>query len=75
MGRISLLQVVCGRKGSTNQADHQDLRGPSLKMVEKPQHTIRHRVEKCEKCGRSLKEKEATDLERRPVFEVPPAKM
>jgi len=61
-----------GERKSGGQPGH---KGHTLKMVEKPQHTIRHQVEKCEKCGRSLQEREATDIERRQVFDVPPVKI
>lgn len=49
--------------------------GHTLKMVKNPDRTIRYRVFKCEKCGRSLKGKKATDLERRQVFDIPPVKI
>ncbi|MFW0858718.1 MAG: IS66 family transposase [Dehalococcoidia bacterium] len=61
-----------GERKSGGQPGHP---GHTLKMVEKPEHTIRHQVEKCEKCGCSLKEKKATDIERRQVFDVPPVKI
>lgn len=50
-------------------------KGYTLKMVKNPEHIVRHRVDKCEKCGRSLKEKKATDIERRQVFDIPPVKI
>ncbi|GFP43801.1 transposase, partial [Candidatus Hakubella thermalkaliphila] len=50
-------------------------KGYSLKMVEKPDHTVLHRVDQCEKCGRSLKKKEAMNIERRQVFDIPPVKI
>lgn len=61
-----------GERQSGGQLGH---KGHTLKMVEKPEHTVRHQVEKCEKCGRSLKKKKATDIERRQVFDIPPVKL
>jgi transposase len=49
--------------------------GYTLKMVKNPDHTVLHRVDECEKCGRSLKGKKATDIERRQVFDVPPVRI
>lgn len=46
--------------------------GHTLKMVDNPDHTIIHRVSRCNKCGSSLEETQATGYERRQVFDLPP---
>lgn len=61
-----------GERKSGGQPEH---KGHTLKMIKKPDYTIRHVVEKCEKCGRSLKKKKASDVERRQVFDIPPVKI
>ena len=61
-----------GKRPSGGQPGH---KGYTLKMVKNPEHIVRHRVNKCEKCGRSLKKKKATDIERRQVFDIPPVKI
>jgi transposase len=44
-------------------------------MVAKPDRTVRHPVERCSACGRSL-EKQAPDrVERRQVFDLPELKL
>jgi len=44
-------------------------------MVDKPDHTVRHRVAHCEHCGRSLAEHSADRVERRQVFDLPEPKL
>jgi len=44
-------------------------------MVDNPDHTIIHRVSRCNKCGSSLEETQATGYERRQVFDLPPIKV
>ncbi len=61
-----------GERKSGGQPGH---KGYTLKMVKNPEHIVRHRVDKCEKCSRSLKEEKATDIERRQVFDIPPVKI
>jgi transposase len=49
--------------------------GQTLRMVAKPDRTVRHPVERCSACGRSL-EKQAPDrVERRQVFDLPEPKL
>lgn len=50
-------------------------RGHTLQMVEKPDYTIVHTVDQCQKCGRSLAEEEAVGDEKRQVFDIPPIKI
>jgi transposase len=57
---------VGGQKGHT---------GYTLKMVDNPDHTIIHRVSRCNQCGSSLEETQATGYERRQVFDLPPIKV
>lgn len=50
-------------------------RGQTLRMVADPQHTVRHFPEQCPGCGASLEAVAVTDVERRQVFDLPPAVM
>jgi transposase len=49
--------------------------GRTLRMVEKPDHTVRHAVERCSGCGRSLANQEPERVERRQVFDLPEPKL
>jgi len=49
--------------------------GHTLRRVEKPDHTLRHAVERCQRCGRSLVEQTPDHLERRQVFDLPEPKL
>jgi transposase len=49
--------------------------GHTLRMVEKPDHTLRHSVERCADCGRSLAKQPPDRIERRQVFEMPEPKL
>ena len=44
-------------------------------MVEKPDHTVRHPVERCTGCGRSLADQAPDRVERRQVFDLPEPKL
>lgn len=61
------------RKKSTRpsggQPGHQ---GQTLAMVEKPQRTKRHRIERCACCGRSLAHRPHEGIEKRQVHDLPP---
>ncbi|MEI7903512.1 MAG: DUF6444 domain-containing protein, partial [bacterium] len=45
--------------------------GHTLRMVDKPDHTVRHRVERCAGCGCSLAKQAPDRTERRQVFDLP----
>jgi len=49
--------------------------GHTLRMVEKPDRTLRHSVERCADCGRSLAKQAPDHVERRQVFDLPEPKM
>jgi transposase len=49
--------------------------GSTLKMVDKPDHTISYPVNKCQRCGRCLADEIPTDVERRQVFDIPRIQM
>jgi transposase len=46
-----------------------------LRRVEKPDRTVRHPVERCSSCGRSLAQQAPDRVERRQVFELPEPKL
>ena len=49
--------------------------GHTLRMVENPDRTLRHSVERCADCGRSLAKQVPDHVERRQVFDLPEPKM
>ncbi|MBN1511318.1 MAG: IS66 family transposase [Phycisphaerae bacterium] len=49
--------------------------GHTLRMVEKPSRTVRHAVERCAQCGRSLLRQPPDNVERRQVFDLPEPKL
>jgi transposase len=49
--------------------------GHTLRMVEKPDRTVRHAVERCAQCGRSLTQQAPDHVERRQVFDLPEPKL
>jgi transposase len=54
------------------QPGHQ---GHTLKIVENPDHIERHRVDRCEHCGRSLADQQPDGVEKRQVHDLPPRRM
>jgi len=46
--------------------------GTTLQPVEKPDHVIVHKAERCQNCQRSLKAVAVQDYDKRQVFDVPP---
>jgi transposase len=49
--------------------------GHTLRPAEKPDRTVRHVVERCANCGRSLAEHAPDRIERRQVFDLPEPKL
>jgi transposase len=49
--------------------------GHTLRMVEKPDRVVPHRVERCSGCGRSLTGREPDRVECRQVFDLPEPKL
>jgi len=49
--------------------------GHTLRMVDNPDRTVRHTVERCANCGRALDRQEPEHVERRQVFELPEPKL
>ena len=49
--------------------------GHTLRLVEKPDHTLRHAVERCADCGRSLVQQAPDRVERRQIFDLPEPKL
>jgi len=49
--------------------------GKTLTMVEKPDRTERHRIERCECCGRSLAACPPDGIEKRQVHDLPPLRL
>lgn len=63
------------KKTGKNNGGQKGHRGSNLKMVEKPDHTIRHKVNgKCS-CGRCLENQPTIDQEKRQVFDLPDLKI
>ena len=44
-------------------------------MVEEPDHVVPHTVDECDRCGRTLKTVEATDVRCRQMIDIPPLKL
>ena len=44
--------------------------GQTLAMAEKPDRTERHRVDRCERCGRSLADRPPDGIEKRQVHDL-----
>ena len=61
-----------GKRKSGGQPGHT---GHTLKMVEEPDHTEKHRVERCACCGRSLADQPADSVEKRQVHDLPPLRL
>lgn len=45
--------------------------GSTLKMADKPDHTIVYPVDRCQRCGRCLSDETPSDIEKRQVFDIP----
>lgn len=57
-----------GKRSTGGQPGHP---GHTLRMVDKPDHTVRHLVERCADCGCSLANQAPNRIERRQVFDLP----
>jgi transposase len=66
--QIKNSRVQIGRKPG-GQKGH---KGKTLELTENPQKVIRHKVKKCSKCGKDLKESEVIKIKRRQVIDIPP---
>ena len=71
MKKIPKVRKPSGRKPG-GQKGHE---GQTLRMVDNPDKIEVHKVERCESCGESLKEKQASGYDRRQVFDTPPIKV
>ena len=49
--------------------------GETLKMAEKPDHTVTHRIDGCKHCGRSLAGIPSAAMEKRQVHDLPPLRL
>jgi transposase len=49
--------------------------GQTLTMAEKPDRTEPHRVDRCERCGRSLADRPPDGMEQRQVHDLPPIRL
>jgi transposase len=49
--------------------------GSTLKMVDKPDHTIIYPVDQCQRCGHRIADEASIDVEKRQVFDIPPVQM
>ena len=65
------LRKKSGRKPG-GQKGHQ---GKTLRMVDKPDYTVTHPVNQCQRCGGSLEDQAPERLERRQVFDIPEPKL
>ena len=57
-----------GKRPTGGQPGHP---GHTPRMVDKPDHTVRHLVERCADCGCSLANQAPNRIERRQVFDLP----
>ncbi len=61
-----------GQRKTGGQKGHP---GSTLQQVEKTNHTVVHSVEQCKSCGASLTEAPASEVQKRQLFDLPPARM
>lgn len=69
--KIPKVRKPSGKKPG-GQKGHQ---GTTLKMVENPDIIEMHKVERCGRCGQSLKGERVLGYDRRQVFDLPPIKV
>ncbi len=69
--RPKSLRQASGKKAG-GQVGHA---GTTLQPVEKPDHVVVHKAERCQNCQQSLKAVAAQDYDKRQVFDVPPLRL
>jgi transposase len=67
--------VVQRKRSGKSPGGQKGHEGNTLRMVEKPDKVVVHRVKRCRRCGRLLRKKGVLGYERRQVFEIPPLKV
>jgi len=60
------------KKSGRSVGGQKGRRGETLRQVDKPDEIVRHTVETCPKCRRSLKNWPVDGYEKRQVFDIPP---
>jgi transposase len=63
------------KRSERNPGGQRGHEGNTLRMVENPDKVVVHRVERCRRCGRSLRAKSVVKYDRRQVFEIPALKV
>ena len=63
------------KKGTRTSGGQPGHTGHTLKMVEPPDHTETHRVERCACCGRGLADRQPDRVEKRQVHDLPPRRL
>ena len=62
---------ACGKRARAPRGGQPGHAGQTHAMAEKPDRTERHRVDRCERCGRSLAGRPPDGIEQRQVHELP----
>lgn len=63
------------KKSGRSVGGQKGRRGTTLRQIEKPDEIVRHTVDTCKKCHRSLKKQPVQGHEKRQVFEIPPVQI
>jgi transposase len=63
------------KRGAKKNGGQEGHPGHTLTRVEKPDHTVLHSVETCIHCRANLRRVDASEVEKRQVFDVPPLKI
>ena len=63
------------KKSSKRPGGQKGHKGHTLKMSDKPDHSIIHTLETCHGCGHTLEEVATDSIEKRQVFDIPPLKV
>jgi transposase len=72
---VCRLQTRSLRKSSKRFGGQRGHTGDTLKPVNTPDHTVKHKVERCGHCGCSIKGEQPQKYEKRQVFDVPPCRL